>query len=468
MRTKSTASKVNVFATVASFESQDGVAQEVDVNKVNADGTQEAANAPVAEANSDGDAAVAADTVTTGETDMISDTIQDEIKKGEEIDRDMQKMDECKTALEKFERILTATTDRNETISSDTAAVIKAALESYDPAFFKRTVPALEGFSAQDGRMTVSLELLDNVKEKVGQVAAGAKEAFSKLIEILINLFHSVVGDAGALKERLGKLKGQFKNVQEGQDIPSAKVRRLITRGEFAGAVPTQNMLIAVRGAVAQWPKSLDYFISAVIGKMEKADGKDAESPEMLAVFQTIAKDSHTIVQQVFNKFLNVADDASPSSVVSEGGSVMRSDAMPGDKALFVGVNDKVAETTSERATGLEKIFRFELADDPDAEEVPESVKMPSSEELDALVGDLIDLCDGLVDAKATQGDLSKIKKNIDAAIQRGVPNSDVLASAARAGLVGTRQVTGYAVGTIKAYLGFLEHIAGKGVPAKA
>jgi hypothetical protein len=164
-------------ALLASLEDSDGVARQVDVTNATASATNDHPAAPTAEADSKGEAATAADTVSVGDSDMISATIQDEIKKGEQIDRDMEKMEEAKAACEHHANAVSNYIDRNESVPPSLAEVIQVSLKRHDPKFFAKTVPALESFSAPTGRMTNSIELLKRLKDGVTTLNLGLEAA---------------------------------------------------------------------------------------------------------------------------------------------------------------------------------------------------------------------------------------------------------------------------------------------------
>ncbi|QBJ02743.1 hypothetical protein MZD04_gp217 [Pseudomonas phage Psa21] len=162
----------SLSSILAALEDSDGTAQVVDVTNATASATKDHPAAPEGEANSDGVAATAADTVKVGDSDMISATVQEEIAKGEQIDRDTEKMCEAQAACEHHIGEIQKYIDRNESVPSSMAKAIKVSLLRHDKNFFAQTVPSLEAFDGYVGRMTVSLELLD--KLKAGSKVIGA------------------------------------------------------------------------------------------------------------------------------------------------------------------------------------------------------------------------------------------------------------------------------------------------------
>lgn len=169
-------------AIMASLEDSDGVARQVDVTNASASATKDHPEAPEAEANSNGEAATAADTVKVGDGDGVTPTIQDAINAGVQVGEDITKMEEAKAACEHHAEEVRNYIDRNESVPPSLAEVIKVSLARHDRKFFAQTVPALETFSAYTGRMTTSIDLLNRLKASVtvidqGLVAARAQKA---------------------------------------------------------------------------------------------------------------------------------------------------------------------------------------------------------------------------------------------------------------------------------------------------
>lgn len=166
---------------LASLEESDGVARQVDVTKASASATKDHPAAPEAEANSDGKAAGAADTVTAGEGDGVTPTIQDAINKGVQVGEDVTKMVAAQEALDAAVASVEAYIDRNESVPPSVAETIAISLRRHDNSFFRKSVPALEGFSAPTGRMDATLELQTRLKRRQGLLKTAIANARSML-----------------------------------------------------------------------------------------------------------------------------------------------------------------------------------------------------------------------------------------------------------------------------------------------
>jgi hypothetical protein len=164
-------------AFMASLEDSDGVARQVDVTNASASATKDHPASPEAEANSNGEAATAADTVKVGDGDGVTPTIQDAINAGVQVGEDITKMEEAKAACEHHIGEVANYIDRNESVPPSLAEVIKVSLARHDRKFFAQTVPALEAFSAHTGRMTTSIDLLKRLKSGVDTISRGLDAA---------------------------------------------------------------------------------------------------------------------------------------------------------------------------------------------------------------------------------------------------------------------------------------------------
>lgn len=214
-------SRIKLSDLKASLENQDGQAVEVDVKNVEATAVGAPKDASV-EAGKDSVKDSSADEVTVGFDDPTEETAE-ALKQGEEIHRDLEKFSDVTAALEAYIGILNAVTDRNETVSVELAQSIRIGLRSHDHKYFNDVAPSLEDFGAPTDRMRVSLELLDNIKGKLGEVAASGKEALAKVWEWLKAQYDKAVAFLGKITERA-------KVVQEANEYLNA-VAKIIPEG---------------------------------------------------------------------------------------------------------------------------------------------------------------------------------------------------------------------------------------------
>lgn len=171
--------KINTkqLLTMLGCEDSDGVARVVDVNTAAASATKDHPAAPEAEANSDGVAAGAADTVSVGDGDGVTPAIQDAINEGVQVGEDVTKMEAAKVSAEHHLDLVSRAVDANEAISPALAKAIKASLERFDADFFGQVIPSVEAFAATTGRMTATMNtqahLVNCIKGLTGAIAGG-------------------------------------------------------------------------------------------------------------------------------------------------------------------------------------------------------------------------------------------------------------------------------------------------------
>lgn len=149
---------------IAALENSDGVAREVDVNNSHATATKDHPAAPEAEANSKGEAATAADTVTAGDGDGVTPTIQDAINSGTQVGEDVTKMVAATEALTVQIAAVEALIEENVAVPPALASAIQVSLKRHDAQFFAQTVASVEAFGAPVGRMDASVALLGKLK----------------------------------------------------------------------------------------------------------------------------------------------------------------------------------------------------------------------------------------------------------------------------------------------------------------
>lgn len=172
---------MNFSKLIASLEESDGVAREVDVSNATASATKDHPEAPTAEADSKGEAATAADTVTAGDGDGVTPTIQDAINSGTQVGEDVTKMVAAQEALDTHIAAVESYIEKNESVPVHLARAIQVSLNRHDAAFFTRTVPALEAFEAPIGRMTTSLSLQARLKQGRAAIDAAIASALKML-----------------------------------------------------------------------------------------------------------------------------------------------------------------------------------------------------------------------------------------------------------------------------------------------
>jgi len=438
---------------LASLEDSDGVARQVDVTNASASATKDHPEAPTAEADSKGEAATAADTVKAGDSDGVTPAIQDAINEGVQVGEDITKMEACKAALEHHIGHVEAYINRNESVPSSLAKAIQVSLRRHDANFFARTVPSLESFDAPVGRMTVSLELLDKLKEGAKSVGKGIVAAIKKLIENIMNAWNFMSTNREELLKRLQAAEKIIKagGLKEGATINYGGLKSLTMNGAIAGSDGTTvtTLLSASEGLMITWPSRI---LQIVEGAKKKATGMDTNDEEqMRAMVQTLFSTLGASFKDCFNG-LDIAVQRDPS-----GQSIVKTPPLPGNREVSLTYhNDKLSDgnlVASNLASALVvKLSQVEGADAPSAD-----VAVPSAQELAAG----IDRTKKLLDIGNRRAEVAdKLREFIYDITQEGTPFGQFMMSYVLAALGFSVSYLGYLNTTSKALVGYYENVA--------
>lgn len=443
---------MNFSKLIASLEESDGVAREVDVTNAAASATKDHPEAPSAEADSKGEAATAADTVTAGDGDGVTPTLQDAIDKGVQVGEDVTKMVAAQEALSTHIAAVEAFIEQNVAVPTALALAIQTSLKRHDPMFFKKTVPGLEAFEAPTGRMTVSLELLDKLKEGAKNVGAGIMAALKKLIEAIQMAMNKMFTDFGDLKKRLEAAEKKIKSgeIKSGEPLNYGGLRSLSANGDIVGSSADSVKLLttASKGVLIDWPERVLSMVKQMSQTGKEIDVKDTAQLEQFwkASVNTMA----TSFQGVFNG-LDVVKESSAEK------NVVETTELPGGRKIVLTYNlEKLADgkvVAQNFSQGLS--VKLERAE---GEKASGDIKVPSKE--DALSGitaakELLAIGDQRRDVASSLREF-----NFDT-VAGGHQLGGLLLSFAMAALNMNTAYTGYMNTTCKALVGYYEKIAG-------
>jgi hypothetical protein len=182
--------KVKLSRLLPGLESEDGVAQPVDASAPSAEVGKDLIQQIADDGSGKGDVAEAAFEV---EVDGKDFTAIDEASKrqGQVIHDRLERLDEAQASVESYLGILQASLKSRQSVCSGTAAVIRHDLQAQYPKFFSKVVPSLEAFDGDQG-LTVSNELMENLKQSAGKLGAAAKEAWKKFWEWVKSIYVKV------------------------------------------------------------------------------------------------------------------------------------------------------------------------------------------------------------------------------------------------------------------------------------
>lgn len=380
-----------------------------------------------------------------GDLTAATDRVLDE---ADVVAEDLAKIDTVAAALEKYSVLLTGMVKRGKLVDADTAGAIKIALEAFDHNEFARTVPSLEAFGRKSSQLTVSIELLDNVKSKLKAVGAGAKEALKKLFELMVQLWHNFTTDIGKLKGRIDDLRTS-EYVDADTTVPLTSAGRLSIDGEFVGFDADAIRLVSrvADRLLGAWPVALSSVLFAK---------PNATMDEL----KDLAKKA---VTESFTGFDLVNSGDVPSEV--DGFHVTRSPVLPGDKALFVGMTTEVfGGNYVGRMEGILSLYFGDAS--KGGEKDSGEIKVPREDVCRKIASHLLDICTIVEENKH----MTTLVKSVLAQVGKdtGKATTDARLACARASVVGQKAFIGYLMGTVKAYVALLESITVKAVTSKA
>jgi hypothetical protein len=451
-------------ALMASLEDSDGVARQVDVTNASASATKDHPESPTAEADSKGEAATAADTVSVGDSDGVTPTIQDAINAGKQVGEDITKMQECKAACEHHAEQVAKYIDRNESVPPALASAIKVSLNRYDSKFFAKTVPALESFSAPVGRMTVSLELLDKLKSGAAAVGKGIVEAIKKFIQTIINGWNILTTNHDRLLERLEAANKVIRSgsIKEGTTIDYSGLRSLLLDGEVVGSSGSSvNTLVAAsEGLMVQWPNKIVDICNNLRTKI-KAAGDDKEA--LGKAFQDVLGDLGETYSQCFQALDTVTEHSGEASTVA-------TPTLPGNRIVKLTYHhDKVGNVNIIRENfSATMTLKMEKTEGKEGAHEGGKITVPSATEL----AQGIDRTKALINIGQKRDEVaSKLVRLNMAVTDSGEEGGQLIQSLVTAAFGFTISYIGYLNTTITALVGYYEKVAAtatNNLPVKA
>ena len=407
-------------------------------------------------------------------SDIIEgDSGDDILIEADEVADDLERFESVACALEAYTKMLNAGIRQRGYVSSETAAAIQIGLEAMSPELFGKVVPGLEAFRNPIDRITVSNELASNLAEGAKNLRKHAVEAFKQLIQLIIDAWNSFSQDAGKLKERLANITSQAKNLKtsNGDKITIKGAARLTIDGQFA--VSDLKGLQALKAVSTEllidWPTHLT-------GVLKKAFFEGG-GLDMIQTFQNLGKIADQEAKVTFKTAKPINDSEYPESF-SAFDLVYRSPKVPGDYALYVGVNSEVEETSPSRMAANALKVEFKRVDGASAASQGDLVvDVPSQFEIVAMAKMLTDILTDVAEnvklRQATES-LSGIMKNVGAVSkfvgkvaetingESGeskdlIDGGQIVGTVATRALEGNRMLLGYMFSTVKAHIAVLE-----------
>jgi hypothetical protein len=376
----------------------------------------------------------------------ITAGIDSALEKADEVGEDLERMGAVETALESYIGILKGLRAKNERPSRELAATIQASLKSHNQAYFAHTVPSLEAFGRPDelSRHNATVSLEANLSAKLGELKEVGVSALYKLLDLLVDAWHSVSRDVPDLVAKLGEtIKAvQGAELHAGEKVKFGGARRLMIGGEFAGdsveAVKTVERV--ANELLVSWPNALIQVVKSVEGGSEK-----------------VAEVAQSALESTFASFTDLKSGDAPSEL-SEFSTVVRSPTLLGNRVMYIGVGG--GTNASENVASLNKFMRFEFKSDASADSESD-ITIPSAERALAALNGVKGLLTSMMGKDTATHSLKELKRNL--VTSKGTESGDVVRGAINGALSQHRVFMGYLVSLVKAYIVFYNHISGVG-----
>ncbi|WDS62224.1 virion structural protein [Pseudomonas phage D6] len=471
---------------------QDGKAQTQDVGKVSAKQTTDAGNAGEEDAVTN----KTPDAVSAGEKDLTTGVVSQEdaieaneaehiepkeaddsvmnveqavedlenqgitvgsdsaLQKAEAVGNDLENINKVEAALEQYQTMLVGMRKAGKKPTREFAQAVRIALESHDRSFFRPVVASLEDIGRVDTQLVAAKGLESAIGGKLKELGAAAGNAIARLIEMIMDAWNHFRRDTPKLIEELDKtIKSiQAKDLDAGKEVTSKGSGRLMINGNFVGdsVDVVKNVERTAQELLVEWPQALIKLIGVTTssGKTEVVSKEDAGGGS-----DRIEDAAQAALEATFGQFKQVDSGEAPSSMSSYS-IITRSPVMPGNKAMFIGIND--GTNASENVSAGKAFMKFDFASVGDAEGGVESVKIPSKERAIASLNAVKGIVANLIGKDTSMAALKQLRKTVGS-------DNKVGQGAVTAALMQHRAFMGYLTSLVKAYIGFYNEVANKG-----
>lgn len=435
--------------------------------------------------------------------DMIQDLDSEELEvagltdaadKGiSEADAAFAKVDELNKGVASVERYLGLLNRLDETgraMSPELRQSISWALEAIDSELFFDERVALESF---DPSARVSLEASDMVVagarqshgeiddgDDPGSVAKGISGKLKQLIDAGIRMFwravnavvdayHALTSNMPKIRDHLSELRAKAKILDGGKEFQMKGAHRLLIGDEFVGdsrqaidkvSKTANELLLAwpnqLGKLIKEWQDGRTGLFGAFLGKSDQGN------------YSKLIDGVGDLMDRSFRgmQSLNPSDrDKVPSGFLNAT-RVHWSGPLPGNRALYTGVNDK-GNHVEQSMINQSVMINFSAIPGEDTSSEAVSVATPSGGEAIAIIRELEKLTHFIDDAKKGMAEIKKMGEEAfgesvqDLLGMGGANESKMMAGIMMMGLASATtqsqsQFFGYLTGMIKSYIGFI------------
>ncbi|BEG72434.1 virion structural protein [Pseudomonas phage PA1C] len=262
-----------------------------------------------------------------------------------EIASDMGDIENAKASVERYLGILRGMRENGYEVTNELAESMRVGLEMIDPDFFSDTVVSVEELDDSDKHTSARDATESKLTAKMKSLLEAARNVLMRIFNALMDFWRSFTQDATKLKERLRTLRSKVGTLDGGKQIKIGGLQRLSIGKEFVGDSPEAIKRVENTADIVliNWPSKLAEILKKFDDKSTYYFGvQSGLAPEMLDAIDDILSNS-------FRGFKNVNSnekDKVPSGMLNST-SVHMSEVLPGNRAMFVGVNtDYAADKT--------------------------------------------------------------------------------------------------------------------------
>lgn len=418
----------------------------------------------------------------------ITDTADKGISDAEDALAKVNELNEAAASVERYLGLLNRIDETGGTMSPELRQSISWALESIDPELFFEERVALESFdpsakvsleasamTTTDGRVYEG-EIADG--EDPGEVSKGISAKLKKIVEAGIRMFwravNAVVDAYNALtsnmpkiRDHLTELRKKVNSLEGGVEFQMKGAHRLMIGDEFVGdsRQAIHKVSTAANELLVKWPNQLAKIIKDWSDGRSKGDSTGHEDTDNLSkLISNIAN----LLDTAFHDFksLNSGDrDKVPSGFLNVN-RINWSGPLPGNRAIYTGVNDS-GTITNHILIKKSIVINFSAIPGEDTHSGPVTLTTPTAGEAIAIIRELEKLTYFVDDAK---NGMAVIKKMATTAFgesledmissksltEHKLASATIITGVSIATTETQNQFFGYLTAMIKAYISYL------------
>lgn len=388
------------------------------------------------------------------------------LQKAEAVGHDLENINKVEVALEAYQGMLRDLKAKGRRPTPELIQAISVGLNSHDRAFFKPVIASLEDYARPDTHLVASMGLEAAIGEKMKELGKAAGNAVMKIIEMLMDAWNHLRRDTPKLIEELDKLgKGlQSANLDTSKQVSVKGASRLMINGEFAGdsVEVVRNVEKVSRELLAEWPNALIKLVNVAEGKSKQvattggADNKLGQLGRSMIDSREIEEAAQAALEATFHSFKQVDAGEAPSKL-SSFSIITRSPILPGNHAMFIGINDGTNASVNVADSKHFMGFAFERTGDRDGGGA--EVSLPSPERATAALKGVRDIVGNLIAKDTSMNQLKELRKKLNT--EAGTKEGDVTRGAIQAALMSHRSYMGWLISLVKSYIGFYGEVLG-------